>query len=218
MAQISGVPPHQVRAVIIKVDPLAHGVTSGARSRKRNIGGWSRTSPEVPMSPRPMLILDLDGVISPYGSEAKDGMAAARVGGYRLLYRPDVIAGLNALNKEGDVELRWLTSWGSDVRTHVAPALGLDDFPLLGEETSMSRRRSWPKPRSVLMKVPAGTKFVWVDDDLTPARQGRIRRALGSEQCLLLRPERNLGLTTHGLDRARMFLSPSGRVPGEQAL
>ncbi|WP_156533081.1 HAD domain-containing protein [Cellulosimicrobium sp. I38E] len=164
-----------------------------------------------------MLILDLDGVISPFGSEAKDGMAVARVGGYLLLYRPDVIAGLNALNNEGDVQLRWLTSWGDDARTHVAPALGLSDFPLVGEDTSAPPRGSWPKLRIVLMNVTATTRFAWIDDDLTPARQRRIHRALGSEQCLLLRPEGRTGLTTHGLDRARIFLASSGRKDDHKA-
>lgn len=159
------------------------------------------------MSPRPMLILDLDGVISPYGREAKDGMAVARVGGYLLLYRPNVIAGLNALNKEGDVELRWLTSWGSDVRTHVAPALGLDDFPMLAEVENNATDRTWWKLRTVLLHQPRGTRFAWVDDDLKPTRRALVRRACGGGSCLLLRPDSRLGLTAAGLDQVRTFLA-----------
>lgn len=158
------------------------------------------------MSPRAMLILDLDGVISPYGSEAKDGMAVARVGGYLLLYRPDVIAGLNALNKEGDVELRWLTSWGSDVRTHVAPALGLDDFPMLAEVKSNATDRTWWKLQTVLLHLTGGTRFAWIDDDLKPTRRARGRQAYGTGQCLLLRPDSRLGLTSAELDQVRTFL------------
>lgn len=159
------------------------------------------------MSPRPMLILDFDGVISPYGSEAIDGMAVARVRGYLLLYRPDVIAGLNALNNEGDVELRWLTSWGSDVRTHVAPALGLDDFPMLAEVESNATDRTWWKLRTVLLHLPGGTRFAWIDDDLEPTRRARVRRTHGTGQCLLLRPDSRLGLTATELDQVRTFLA-----------
>ena len=159
------------------------------------------------MSSRPMLILDLDGVISPYGSEAKGGMAVARVGGYLLLYRPGVIAGLNALNKEGDVELRWLTSWGSDVRTHVAPALGLDDFPMLAEGENDATDRTWWKLRTVLLHLPGGTRFAWIDDDLKPTRRARVRRACGTGTCLLLRPDSRLGLTATELDQVRTFLA-----------
>ena len=207
MAQISGLPPHQVRAAITKVFPMALGVTSGARSRKRNSGRLSRTSPEVPMSPRPMLILDLDGVISPYGNEAKDGMAVARVGGYLMLYRPDIVAGLNALNNEGDVQLRWLTSWGDDARTRVAPALGLDDVPILAEVENDAMDRTWWKLRTVLLNLPLGTRFAWIDDDLKPTWRARLRRTYGTGQCLLLRPDSRLGLPTTELDHVRTFLA-----------
>ena len=159
------------------------------------------------MSSRPMLILDLDGVISPYGSEAKGGMAVARVGGYLLLYRPGVIAGLNALNNEGDVQLRWLTSWGSHVRTHVAPALGLDDFPLLAEVENNAMDRTWWKLRTVLLNLPLGTRFAWIDDDLKPTWRARLRRTYGTGQCLLLRPDSRLGLPTTELDHVRTFLA-----------
>jgi hypothetical protein len=157
-----------------------------------------------------MLILDLDGVISPYGDEPKGGMAVARVGGYRMLYRPDVVAGLNALNRQGEVQLRWLTSWSSDARTHVAPALGLDDFPVLAEVENNATDRTWWKLRTVLGRLPAGIRFAWIDDELTPRRQERIRREFGDKVCLPLRPEPQQGLVVGALEQARRFLAPTG--------
>ncbi len=162
------------------------------------------------MSPQPMLILDLDGVISPYGDEPKDGMSVAMVGGYRLLYRPDVVAGLNALNRKGEVQFRWLTSWSSDARTHVAPALGLDDFPTLAGVENNATDRTWWKLRTVRWHLHAGIRFAWIDDELTPRRQDRIRREFGYKLCLPLRPEPQQGLVTGTLEQARIFLAPTG--------
>jgi hypothetical protein len=155
--------------------------------------------------PAPLLIVDLDGVISPYGTSPHDGLRLARVGGHRLLYRPDVIDGLNALHRTGTAHLRWLTSWGNDARTHVAPALGLVDFPLLAALDQSASQGRWPKLEAIRRHVTPGGRFAWVDDDLTPAHQRETRRNYGTH-CLLLRPAPTVGLTADELTRARSFL------------
>ncbi len=159
------------------------------------------------MSGPPLLIVDFDGVISPYGTEPADGMALARVGGYRLLYRPEVVAGLNDLHRQGTAQLRWLTSWGEGARSDVAPVLGLVDFPVLGELTSTGQRHAWTKLSVVERNVVPGTRFVWIDDDLTQAQQRRVARKYGAEHVLLLRPDPGVGLTAGQLGKVRTFLA-----------
>jgi hypothetical protein len=159
------------------------------------------------MSGLPMLIVDFDGVISPYGTEPADGMALVRVGGYRLLYRPEVIAGLNDLHRQGTAQLRWLTSWGEGARSDVAPVLGLVDFPVLGELTSTNGRRAWTKLSVVERNVVPGTRFAWIDDDLTQAQQRRVAQRYGAEHSLLIRPDPGVGLKASQLNEVRTFLA-----------
>ncbi|GAA1990235.1 hypothetical protein GCM10009718_29920 [Isoptericola halotolerans] len=157
-----------------------------------------------------MLLLDFDGVVSPYGDEPTDDLALAHVGRYRLLYRPDVIAHLNGISRRGLVELRWLTSWGQDART-VSPVLGLDDFPLLGEvPISDEPHDTWPKLKTVQRCLAGGTRFAWIDDDLTQERQHYVTEHYAQGQPMLLQVPPRVGLTAPLLDKAHRFLTGRG--------
>lgn len=155
---------------------------------------------------RPLLILDLDGVISPYGTETQDGLQLARVGGYRLLYRPDVIEALNEIRREGVIDLRWSTSWGNTARTHVAPTLGLADFPLLDTLDQTNTMDASPKLDAIRRHIDTGRRFAWIDDDLTPPQQCRLKAAYRSD-CLLLRPSPTVGVATADIAVVRDFLT-----------
>ncbi|KFD44548.1 hypothetical protein IU11_01400 [Cellulosimicrobium sp. MM] len=156
-----------------------------------------------------MFILDLDGVLSPLASDSAIGMAVAVVGRYRIPYQPAVVNGLNALNRDGHVQLRWLTSWGEDARTFVAPAMGLHDFPLLDLVRRRTEVGTWPKHDAIIRCVSVGTRFAWVDDDLTPARQRAVRRTHGDEHSLLVRPDPAVGLTVDDIHVIARFLEAS---------
>ncbi|WP_277212707.1 HAD domain-containing protein [Isoptericola croceus] len=164
-------------------------------------------SSELPTEcdPNPLLIIDLDGVISPYGTTAHDDLRLVRAGGHRLLYRPAVIDELNRIHREGRISLRWLTTWGTDARTHVAPAVGLDDFPLLEALDLSLSARQWPKIEAVQRQVRIGRRFAWIDDDLTPAKQLQLRQRYGADG-LPLRPRATVGLTLDELAAVRLHL------------
>ncbi|WP_402463724.1 hypothetical protein [Isoptericola aurantiacus] len=155
---------------------------------------------------RPLLILDLDGAISPYGTQTRGGLQLARVGGYRMLYRPAVVEVLNDIHLDGVIDLRWLTSWGNDARTHVAPTLGLADFPLLDTLDRDRPPAVSPKLASIRRCVPEGRRFAWIDDDITATHRRELSNSYGPA-CLLLRPPVTTGLTVDDLDIARNFLT-----------
>lgn len=100
-----------------------------------------------------------------------------------------------------------MTSWGDGARSDVAPILGLVDFPVLGELTSTNGRRAWTKLSVVERNVVPGTRFAWIDDDLTQAQQRRVAQRYGAEHVLLIRPAPSVGITVKQLDEVRAFLA-----------
>ncbi|MFF4434219.1 hypothetical protein ACFYZ4_34335 [Streptomyces sp. NPDC001513] len=114
---------------------------------------------------RPLLYLDVDGPLIPFGA----GPYPAGDDADPLLARIDPVLGprLAAL----PCALVWATTWGAEANECVAPRLGLPELPLV----------AWPEPSDadgrggVHWKTPAlvahaaGRPFVWVDDEITGA-------------------------------------------------
>lgn len=131
-------------------------------------------SPPAPLPARPVLFLDVDGPLIPFGSAR--GYPAHEVpgapsgaGGHPLLSRVDPALGprLAAL----PCELVWATTWTEDANACLSPRLGLPDLPVV----------EWPDPSPVdgwggthwktrtLVARAAGRAFVWVDDEISDA-------------------------------------------------
>ncbi|MGA5136668.1 HAD domain-containing protein [Streptomyces azureus] len=122
---------------------------------------------------RPLLFLDVDGPLIPFGSSsghphsaAADASAPADQGN-PLLRRldPGIGARLLALG----CHLVWATTWGDEANEAVAPRIGLPKLPVLewpenGAE-KVPRGLHW-KTRS-LVEWADGRPFIWVDDEIS---------------------------------------------------
>ncbi|MEV0263777.1 HAD domain-containing protein [Streptomyces sp. NPDC050617] len=129
-------------------------------------------------SPLPLLFLDVDGPLIPFGATRQqfpDGYPTYRAarpvprggGANPLLTRANPAYGprLAAL----PCELVWATTWMSDANACVAPWLGLPEAPVV----------AWPDPSEdegrdglhwktrTLLRWAAGGPFAWVDDEIT---------------------------------------------------
>ncbi|MEV7447079.1 HAD domain-containing protein [Streptomyces sp. NPDC091204] len=114
---------------------------------------------------RPLLYLDVDGPLIPFGA----GPYPPGDDANPLLARIDPALGprLAAL----PCELVWATTWMAEANECVAPRLGLPELPVV----------AWPEPSGadgwggIHWKTPAlvahaaGRPFVWVDDEITGA-------------------------------------------------
>ncbi|GHJ96311.1 hypothetical protein SNE510_58300 [Streptomyces sp. NE5-10] len=119
---------------------------------------------------RPLLFLDVDGPLLPFGDGPQRGPSSA-TDAHLTRLDPCVGPRLAAL----PCELVWATTWEEAANTHMAPLLGLPPLPVvIWPETSDAQEREdqwfglhW-KTRT-LVAWADGRPFAWVDDEITDA-------------------------------------------------
>ncbi|WP_327290201.1 HAD domain-containing protein [Streptomyces sp. NBC_01198] len=150
--------------------------------------------------PRPVLFLDVDGPLIPFGGTREqypDGYPAyvpQKAAGNPLPARvnPALVPRLLGLG----CHLVWATTWGHEANECLAPLLGLPQLPLV----------AWPEPSDepepaglhwktrTLLDWAAGRPFAWLDDEITDA--DRIwAEAAHPARTLLRRVDSRHGLT-----------------------
>ena len=116
-------------------------------------------------APRPLLFLDVDGPLIPFGATHHPTFAPT-TGPHPLLPRLNPAHGprLAAL----PCDLVWATTWTDDANEVVAPRLGLPPLPVV----------AWPEPSALdawnglhwktraLVEWAGGRPFAWVDDEI----------------------------------------------------
>jgi hypothetical protein len=157
----------------------------------------------VTAADRPLLFLDVDGVLLPFGAGPDD-----LPGGYRdhagsadvphpLLGRLD--PGLGPRLVALGCELVWASTWGADANDVLAPWLGLpalrcvaldDDAPVVGG-------LHW---KTATLLSFAGTQpFAWLDDEVTALDAEHVRLGHGAP-ALVRRVDHRFGVTDADLD------------------
>ncbi|MEV0269180.1 HAD domain-containing protein [Hamadaea sp. NPDC050747] len=148
--------------------------------------------------PRPMLLLDVDGVLNPYAAVS----CPAGFGEYAFFPAEEPVrlceGHASWLADLGEAyELIWATGWGVNANRLLAPLLGLAQLPVI---------QFPPAPFRPEDKVPAiaayaeGRPAVWIDDMLTAeAYAWADRRA---EPTLLIAADPAEGLTRAMVDEA----------------
>lgn len=118
------------------------------------------------MVSKPLLLVDVDGVLNPYAAEScpegyceynffegEEPIRLAEVHGKWLRELAELF------------DLAWATGWGDDAHRFISPVLGLPEFPAIVFP---------PVPFTPAEKVPAIRAFVgdrplaWMDDAITP--------------------------------------------------
>jgi hypothetical protein len=157
---------------------------------------------------RPVLLLDVDGVLNPYGADCPAGFVE-----HALFPDGDEPVRLCAAHGEWIAELAgrydvvWATGWGEEANRLLGPLLRLPRFPVVAFPAV-------PFPPEA--KVPAIDRLVgdrpavWIDDLLGPAaRDWAANRAAPT---LLLPADPAVGLTREIVDRAWDWAVSVGRA------
>src|SRR3712207_9363265 len=74
---------------------------------------------------RPILLLDVDGVLNAARVDLPAGWERGTFNGYVLTWDPTITARLRELHVSGRVEIQWLTTWTADADRLLAEPMGL---------------------------------------------------------------------------------------------
>lgn len=146
---------------------------------------------------RPLLLLDVDGPLSPWAA-GKDAKSAGfvehrmRLAGWsrrkplRMWLNPTHGPALVELAERADAELVWATNWEHQANTMMGPAIGLPALPVIEFGDCLEPRPGQPFTWKYgpVARYAAGRPLAWLDDDFDayPAARDTFvdkRRAAG---------------------------------------
>ncbi len=166
---------------------------------------------------RPVLLLDVDGVINAFNPGWGD-TARAKCAGLTVRWSPDMVARIRALHASGLVEVRWSTTWCGYPDQLAALGVLLD----LHVESAFTQRpmsKTWAdlKVEAAHSVLAAGRRLVWADDsEVGAARRLHppIAAAEADGRALLVQPDPERGLQPADLDAidafVRLCVAPNG--------
>ena len=153
----------------------------------------------------PIWFLDVDGVVNAAGVDLPGYLirTEATTAGttWPIHYSPEVIEFINMIHRNRFAEIRWLSTWGSDARTALAPAVGLDEFTAY----EMYGGLGWWKAEIVVASIADEERpIIWTDDDITDVDIASFRTSV-DVPTLVISPVTELGLVSTDLRRITDF-------------
>jgi hypothetical protein len=150
--------------------------------------------PRLPSVTRPLLFLDVDGPLIPFGASTAYPSYGRTSASNPLLTRINPAYGpkLAAL----PCDLVWATTWMADANECVAPRLGLPSLPVVDfpDPVDEDERAGLHWKTRALVRWAGGRSFAWVDDEISPADRAWVgAHHLG--RALLHRVSAERGLT-----------------------
>lgn len=143
---------------------------------------------------RPLLLLDVDGVLSPFGAPPPVGFTRRTIDGYQVTLSPRHRGWLADLSTR--FEIVWATTWEHRANAVLSPLLGLPTLDVI--EFGHLR----PSKPGETRKLPAVARSIgnepaaWIDDELSADAYDWAEDRVAPT--LLLRPNHREGMTdTH---------------------
>jgi hypothetical protein len=168
---------------------------------------------------RPILFLDVDGVLNP-----EPGSSGRRPAGYQThrmnplidetgldwvsMHRKPLRVWLNPGHGPAllslPCDLVWATTWEHQANEWISPHVGLPKLPFVKFDSGTPGSGVHWKTRD-LAAYADGRPFVWLDDELNPLRDKRWLQENVTQSFLLIRVDPLQGLLLSHLERVREF-------------
>jgi hypothetical protein len=157
----------------------------------------------APGDPRPLLLVDVDGVVCPYADELVDpaaaGLERATVGYSDVWLSRDVAGHLQRLGEL--FQIVWCTAWEDHAAEFLAPFLGLPPLPVIHFDEPVMDECHWKWP--AIEAFARDRAFAWVDDEI--GRDDLARAGRRPVPTLLVRVEGTLGLDHIHVEQLERF-------------
>jgi hypothetical protein len=142
---------------------------------------------------RPLLLVDVDGVLNPYAAAAcPEGYLEYDLFPDEEPIRLAEVHGSWLRDLAQIFEPTWATGWGNEANRLIAPILGLPRYPAIEfPPSALDWRTAWKLP--AIRAFAEGWALAWLDDVITPqARRWAARRSVPT---LLVNVDPTIGLT-----------------------
>ncbi|GII36320.1 HAD domain-containing protein [Planotetraspora phitsanulokensis] len=173
------------------------------------------------MRSKPLLLLDVDGVLNPSRRSSlryRRHICVVDGGLYKLLLDRRHGPQLLSLARDTGAELVWATTWEEHANVEIAPRVGLPRLPVIRVTGDPVSKAGEHFKTGAVADYVDGRPFVWFDDGLTTADHDYLRAHEGVDDFLLVHVDARHGLGEDHLTQAREWLSTfASRRPGDSA-
>lgn len=115
------------------------------------------------MSRRPLLLLDVDGVLCPFGPASGEPMVECVAGAMPVRYAQELPKRLRVLAERFTPV--WATGWGHSANEHLTGLFGLPRLPVIAfDDADFVLGGSWKL--AAVQRWVRDRPFAWIDDEL----------------------------------------------------
>lgn len=157
----------------------------------------------------PIVALDIDGVLAPIGGSSgvttemeeawpKEAWSTTP-SNFNLRVAQPVIDFFVKLHENHRAQIFWHTTWRESAQGKFASELGLPHWEVLENAVNYHSSPGWWKWDDVVLRLEAGHRVIWIDDDIDDSEEVRLGDWFDSPSLHAICPSLLTGITASHL-------------------